>query len=61
MSFYAPREFFDARRFAHAALVLQIARLIKPQDGFACYWHARALAQLGDKAKCPLGSGVCRG
>lgn len=48
-SFYAPREYFDANRYAHAALVLQIARLIKPQDGFACYWHARALAQVGDK------------
>lgn len=49
MSFYAPRAFFDEKRYAHAAFVLQIARLIKPDDGFACLWHARALAQLGDK------------
>ena len=45
MSFYAPRDFFDERRYAQAAYVLQIARLIKPTDGFACFWHARALAQ----------------
>ena len=51
MSFYAPRVFFDERRYAHAAFVLQIARLVKPDDGSACYSHARALAQLGDKAK----------
>ena len=50
MSFYAPREFFDGRRYAHAAYALRIARLIKPDDGGACFWHARALAQLGDKA-----------
>lgn len=49
MAFYAPRDFFDEQRYAHAAFVLQIARLIKPDDGFACFWHARALAQLGDK------------
>ena len=49
MSFYAPREFFDAKRYAHAAYALQIARLIKPDDGGACFWQARALAQLGDK------------
>jgi predicted esterase len=49
MSFYAPRDFFDERRYAHAAFVLQIARLIKPDDGFACFWQARALAQTGDK------------
>lgn len=51
MSFYAPRDFFDERRYAHAAYVLEIARLIKPNDGGACFWHARALAQLGDKGK----------
>jgi predicted esterase len=50
MSFYAPREFFDAKRYAHAAYSLQVARLIKPDDGGACFWQARALAQLGDKA-----------
>ena len=50
MSFYAPRQFFDARRWAHAAFALRIARTIKPADGGACFWHARALAQLGDKA-----------
>ena len=50
MSFYAPRQFFDARRWAHAALALRIARIINPGDGGACFWHARALAQLGDKA-----------
>jgi predicted esterase len=50
MSFYAPREFFDARRYAHAAAALQVARLIKPTDGGACFWQARALAQTGDKA-----------
>jgi predicted esterase len=49
MSFYAPRDFFDERRYAHAAFVLQIARLIRPEDGFACFWQARALAQTGDK------------
>ena len=49
MSFYAPREFFDAKRYAHAAYALQVARLIKPDDGGACFWQARALAQLGDK------------
>jgi predicted esterase len=49
MSFYAPRDFFDDRRYAQAAFALQIARLIKPDDGGACFWHARALAQLGDK------------
>jgi hypothetical protein len=49
MSFYAPRDFFDERRYAHAAFVLQIARLIRPDDGFACFWQARALAQTGDK------------
>ena len=49
MSFYAPRDFFDDRRYAHAAFALQIARLIKPDDGGACFWHARALAQLGDE------------
>ena len=51
MSFYAPRDFFDERRYAHAAYVLEIARLIKPADGGACLWQARALAQLGDKGK----------
>ena len=51
MSFYAPRDFFDERRYAHAAYVLEIARLIKPDDGGACLWQARALAQLGDKGK----------
>jgi len=50
MSFYAPREFLDAKRYAHAAYALQVARLIKPDDGGACFWQARALAQLGDKA-----------
>jgi predicted esterase len=50
MSFYAPREYFDAKRYAHAAYTLQIARLIKPDDGGACFWQARALAQLSDKA-----------
>jgi hypothetical protein len=50
VSFYAPREYFDAKRYAHAAYTLQIARLIKPDDGGACFWQARALAQLGDKA-----------
>ena len=50
MSFYVPREFFDAKRYAHAAYALQIARLIKPDDGGVCFWQARALAQLGDKA-----------
>jgi predicted esterase len=49
MSFYAPREFFDAKRYAHAAYSLQVARLIKPDDGGACFWQARALAQMGDK------------
>jgi predicted esterase len=51
MSFYAPREYFDAKRYAHAAYALQIARLIKPDEGGACFWQARALAQLGDRAK----------
>jgi predicted esterase len=51
MSFYAPRDFFDDRRYAHAAYVLEIARLIKPEDGGACLSQARALAQLGDKGK----------
>jgi predicted esterase len=50
MSFYVPREFFESRRYAHAAYALQIARLIKPDDGGVCLWQARALAQLGDKA-----------
>ena len=50
MSFYAPREFFNSKRYAHAAYALQIARLIKPDDGGACLSHARALAQLGNKA-----------
>jgi hypothetical protein len=50
MSFYAPREFLDAKRYAHAAYALQVARLIKPDDGGACFWQARALAQLGNKA-----------
>ena len=49
MTFYVPREFFNARRYAHAGLALAIARLIKPNDAGACFWHARALAQLGDK------------
>ena len=50
MAFYVPRDFFDDRRYAHAAGALQIARLIKPTDGGACLWQARALAQTGDKA-----------
>jgi predicted esterase len=50
MSFYVPRELFDDRRYAHAALALQIARFVKPEDGGACFWQARALAQTGDKA-----------
>jgi len=50
MSFYVPREFFDAKRYAHAAYALQIARLVHPDDGGVCVWQARALAQLGDKA-----------
>jgi hypothetical protein len=50
VSFYAPREFLDARRYAHAALALQVARIIKPADGGACFWQARALVQMGDKA-----------
>ena len=49
MSFYVPREQLDARRYAHAALALRIARSLKPEDGGACFSHARALAQLGDK------------
>jgi hypothetical protein len=49
LSFYAPRELFDARRYAHAAAALRVARLIKPDDPFACLSHARALAQTGDK------------
>jgi predicted esterase len=49
-AFYLPRELFASRRFAHAALSLAIARTIKPTDGGACFWHARALAQLGEKA-----------
>jgi predicted esterase len=49
MSFYVPRELFDARRYAQAAFALRIARLMKPDDGGACFWHARALAQTGDK------------
>ena len=51
MSFYAPRDFFDERRYTHAAYVLEIARLIKPADGGACFWQARALAQVGDTGK----------
>jgi predicted esterase len=50
MAFYLPRELFDARRYAHASLALAVARLIKPADGGACFWHSRALAQVGDKA-----------
>ena len=50
MSFYAPRELLDGRRYAHAAAALGIARLIKPNDPSACFSHARALAQTGDKA-----------
>jgi predicted esterase len=50
MSFYVPREFFDAKRYAHAAYALQIARLVHPDDGGVCFWQARALAQVGDKA-----------
>ena len=49
LSFYAPRELFEARRFAHAAAALRVARLVKPDDAFACLSHARALAQTGDK------------
>ena len=51
MSFYVPRDFFADRRYAHAALALEIARFVKPDDGGACYSQARALAQTGDKAK----------
>ena len=50
MSFYVPRDFFDAKRYTHAAYALQIARIIKPDDGGVCFGQARALAQLGDKA-----------
>ena len=50
MSFYVPREFFDTKRYAHAAYALQIARLVHPDDGGVCFWQARALAQVGDKA-----------
>ena len=50
MSFYVPREFIDAKRYAHAAYALQIARLIHPDDGGVCFSQARTLAQLGDKA-----------
>ena len=49
LSFYAPRELFDARRYAHAAAALRVARLIKPDDAFACLSQARALAQTGDR------------
>ena len=49
MSFYQPRELFDQRKYAHAAATLRIARWIKPDDGFACFSMARALAQTGDK------------
>ena len=49
MSFYVPREQLDAKRWAHAALALRLARALKPNDGGACFSHARALAQLGDK------------
>lgn len=49
LSFYAPRDLLDARRYSHAAAVLRVARLIKPDDGFACLTHARALAQTGDR------------
>ena len=49
MSFYQPRELFDQRRYLHAAATLRIARYIKPDDGFACFSMARALAQTGDK------------
>ena len=50
MSFYVPRDFFDTKRYAHAAYALQIARLVHPDDGGVCFWQARALAQVGDKA-----------
>ena len=50
MSFYQPREMFDQRRYAHAAASLRIAHYIKPDDGFACFSLARALAQTGDKS-----------
>ena len=49
MSFYQPRELFDQKRYAHAAATLRIARYIKPDDGFACFSMARALAQTADK------------
>lgn len=48
LAFYLPREMFGARRWAHAALALAMARQIKPDDGGACFWHARALAELED-------------
>jgi len=51
MSFYSPRDFLEERRYAHAARALEVARLVKPDDGGACLWHARALAQLGDKPR----------
>ena len=50
MSFYVPRDFFETKRYAHAAYALQIARLVHPDDGGVCLWQARALAQVGDKA-----------
>ena len=50
MSFYQPRELFEQRRYAHAVASLRIARFIKPEDGFACFSMARALAQTGDTA-----------
>jgi hypothetical protein len=49
MSFYQPRELFEQRRYAHAVATLLIARFIKPDDGFACFSMARALAQTADK------------
>jgi len=50
-AFYLPRDLFAGRRYAHAALSLAVARTVKPAEGGACLWHARALAQLGDAAK----------
>ena len=47
-AFYLPRDLFAARHYTHAALSLAVARTVKPADGGACLWHARALAQLGD-------------
>lgn len=51
MSFYLSREFMNAGRYDRAALVLEVAELMKPGSGYVLYNLACSRARLGRKGE----------